>query len=90
MQNNQPPTNLGPGERPVEVILAEYKEALAWVKSLISDINPKGRIYEYLKLLEDTNRANKTGAIHKCSSLLILDAHQQSNFLIELHKKFKD
>ncbi len=36
-------------EKPVEQILEDYKKAIAWVESIIFDIKPNCRIYNYLQ-----------------------------------------
>ena len=79
---------MGAEEKHVDQVLADYKNAIEWAKSLIPDIKPTCRIYQYLELLEATVRANAQGTIVSKPTLLILDALHHSNFLIGIHKKF--
>ena len=76
-------------ERPVEQILEEYKEAIDWVNSFIPNIKPTSRIYKYLELLETYVRLNREGVNGSFSLLDVLDAHQKSDLLIQIYKKFQ-
>jgi hypothetical protein len=75
--------------RPVEKIFEEYKTAVSWVKSIVSDIPENSRMYEYLKHLELTVEENAKNISSPKSLLLILETNQHSSFLVGLHKKFK-
>jgi hypothetical protein len=76
-------------EHQVEEVLKSYKAAILWVESLIPDIKPTCRIYEYLKLLELTVHENRAGVTTSKPTRLILEAHQKSNLLIEIYRRFE-
>jgi len=75
-------------ERQITQILIDYKIALAWVEALIPNIKTASRIYKYLEVIESSVRANKDGTTNTNPLLLTLEAHQKSDLLIEIHKKF--
>ncbi len=75
-------------ERSIEQILEEYKPAVKWVESLIPDIKKLPRIYKYLDVIETTVKANREGKSNPNELLLVLEAHQKSDLLIQIHKKF--
>jgi hypothetical protein len=75
-------------ERPIEQLLEEYKLAIKWVESLIQDIKKLPRIYKYLEVIETTVRANKEDKPNPNEILLVLEAHQKSDLLIQIHNKF--
>lgn len=77
-------------ERPIERILEEYKLAVMWVESLFPNKKIPPRIYKYLEVLESSVRCNREGTPNPNLLLLTLEAHQKSDLLIEMHKKFQN
>lgn len=76
-------------ERSIEQILYEYKQALVWVESLIPDIRKTTRIFKYLEVIETSIQANNEKTPNPNLLLLVLEAHQKSDLLIQLNKKFQ-
>lgn len=76
--------------RQVEQLFLDYKNAIEWIEPLIPDIKPTCRIYNYLELLEITERANTAGIVVPKPTLLILEAAQHALVLTTMHKAFKN